>query len=89
MTDTLEIVVGMLVEVTGEDAAWAAAISPRTRLDDDLRLESIEVLSLADRLRERYGERVDLAGYVAGLDIDEIIALTVGDVADYVAKAVT
>ncbi len=29
---------------------------------------------------------MDLVGYVAGLDIDEIIELTVGDVTDYVNR---
>jgi acyl carrier protein len=78
-------VVAALRAVTGEDALWAATIGPATRLDGDLLLDSIELAALSWLLRERHGDRVDLAGYVAGLDIDRIIALTVGDVAGYVA----
>jgi acyl carrier protein len=75
----------MLVEVTGEDAEWAAAITPATQLEADLRLESIEVLALADRLRARYGDAVDLPAFYADLDIDALIELTVGDIVSYVA----
>lgn len=80
--------IGMLVEVTGEGDEWAAAVSPASRLEGDLLLESVELLSLADLLRARYGERVDLPAFFAELDIDELIALTVGDVAAYVSAAV-
>ncbi len=75
----------LLAEVTGEDAAWLAGIDERTCLDGDLLLDSIELAALGQRLRQRHGDRVDLVGYVAGLDIDQIIALTVADVAAYVA----
>lgn len=69
----------MLRDVTGEDEAWASRITASSRIEDDLRLESIELAALDQRLRDRYGGRVDLAGFLAGLDLDEIIALTVGD----------
>jgi acyl carrier protein len=75
----------LLREVTGEDSEWAAAITPASRLEGDLRLESVEVAALADRLAETYGERADLLGFLAGLDIDQLIGLTVADVAAYVA----
>jgi acyl carrier protein len=76
---------GLLREVTGEDAGWAAAITPQSRLEADLRLESIEFAALAGKVTGRYGREADLLGYVAGLDIDEIIALTVADLVSYLA----
>jgi acyl carrier protein len=74
----------MLREVTGEDSDWAAGITPASRLEGDLRLESVEVAALADRLAETYGDQVDLLSFLAGLDIDQLIGLTVADVAAYV-----
>jgi hypothetical protein len=76
---------GMLRDVSGEDEGWAAGITRATRLEGDLRLESIELTALGELLRDRYGGRVDLAAYVAGLDIDQIIGLTVGDLMAYIA----
>src|SRR5690348_17190037 len=70
----------MLLDVTGEDERWGARVTAASRLEADLRLDSLEVAALC-------GAGVDLAGYLAGLEIDEIIALTVGDVLGYVGGA--
>jgi acyl carrier protein len=75
----------LLREACGEDERWAAAITPATRLDGDLWLDSIDLAALGDLLRGRYGAQVDLAAYLAGLDLDQIIGLTVADLMSYVA----
>ena len=76
---------GMLVEVMGDDVLLAVDITPATRFDEDLAVESLEFVALGELLRERYGDRVDFAAFIAGMEIDEIMALTVGDLLDYVA----
>jgi hypothetical protein len=76
----------LLRQATGEDDAFLAGIGPDTRLDGDLLVDSLELAALDVLLRQRYGDGVDLVGYVAGLDIDEIVALTVADVAGHVAR---
>ncbi|HVQ92793.1 MAG TPA: hypothetical protein VMU51_17295 [Mycobacteriales bacterium] len=78
-------IVGILLEVTRESAEWAATITPNARLEVDLGMESIELLALAELLQSRYGDRVDLPAFVAGLDIDRIIGLSVADLVDFVA----
>jgi acyl carrier protein len=77
----------LLAEVTGEDERWAAQVTPASRLEGDLRLESIDLAALGELLRSAYGDRVDVAAFVAGLDIDQIIGLTAGDLAVYVAAS--
>ena len=72
----------------GNGAAPGFTITPATRLEQDLQLESIDVIDLAETLRRRYGDRVDLLGHLAGLGIDELIAFTVGDVVTYVMSTV-
>jgi hypothetical protein len=79
-------IAALLKDVVGEDEQWLAGVGPRTRLDGDLLLESVELAEFGEALAQRYGERVDLTGYVAALGIDEIIELTVADVAAYVAS---
>jgi acyl carrier protein len=83
-TPTQRAVAELLREVTGEDAAWLAGIGPATRLDGDLFLDSLELAALGDRLAAAYGPGVDLPGYVAGLDFEALLELTVGDVSSYV-----
>jgi len=76
----------LIRQATGEDAAWLSDIGPSSRLDGDLLLDSLEIVVLDDLLRARYGDGVDLAAHLAGLEIDEIIAFSVDDVADYVTS---
>ncbi|GAA4687213.1 phosphopantetheine-binding protein [Phytohabitans rumicis] len=78
--DSLVVVAALLREITGE----SVAVTRATRLEDDLGLESVELAALGGALRARYG--VDLPAYLAGLDIDELIELTVGDIAGLVTS---
>lgn len=79
--------VALLQVATGEDDRWAEQISGTTRLDDDLWLDSVELAALHELLRGRYGDRVDLLGFLTGLDLDEIDRLTVNDLVDLVEQA--
>ncbi len=77
-------VITLLRQVIGDDPRWADRVTPAARLDQDLRMDSLEMAALAAALGEAYGDRVDLAAFVAGLDFDHLVALTVADVAAYV-----
>jgi len=76
----------VLRQSVGEDRIWPEDFGPATRLDGDLLLEDADMAAFGEALRRRYGDRIDLVGFVADLDIDRIIALSVADVADYVAR---
>lgn len=84
--ELLRDIAELLCTAAGEDGEWIRDIRPDARLESDLQLESIELAALGTALRERYGDRVDLPAHVAGLDIDQIIGLTVGDLVDYVRR---
>jgi acyl carrier protein len=77
-------VIALLRQLIGDDRQWADRVTPSARLDQDLRMDSLEMTALAARLGEAYGDHVDLAGYLAGLEFDRLVALTVADVAAYV-----
>ncbi|HEV2635717.1 MAG TPA: phosphopantetheine-binding protein [Actinocrinis sp.] len=70
---------GLLARVTGEGESWAQRIGPDTALEADLGVDSVEFVVLNALLRGRYGDAVDLLGLLRGLDLDQIIGLTVGD----------
>ncbi|MEU6058755.1 acyl carrier protein [Streptomyces sp. NPDC047097] len=77
--------VGSMIElILHEYADGLPEITRDTRLGDDLELESIDLVTLSGLLTEWYGESVHLARFVAGLDPDAIIALTVGDLVDHI-----
>ncbi len=75
-------VLAALGRVTG------APVAADARLESDLGMDSLELAALAAELRDRFGDRVDLAGYLAGLELEELIELTSGDLAEYLAAQV-
>jgi acyl carrier protein len=84
-------ITGMLREVLdgyldGSDVA-GIEVTMETRFHEDLEMESIDLVALGSRLSERYGEWVNFAEFIAGLDLDEIIDLTVGRLVGYVVAA--
>jgi acyl carrier protein len=84
MSSVFDEVAGMVRDVIGEDFLLEQEITPDTSLSQDLALESIEFVELSERLQEHYGARVNLATFVAGLDIDAIMAITIGQLAGYI-----
>jgi acyl carrier protein len=84
MSSVFNEVVAMLAEVLGEDFLLDTEITPATSFSDDLALESIEFVALSEKLQARYGTRVNLVSFVAGMDIDGIMAITVGKLVGYI-----
>jgi acyl carrier protein len=82
--DVLDELVRMIEEVVGADVLLDMDVTPDTTFSDDLGLESIEFVALADKLRERFGDRVDLVAFLGDMDIDEIMAMTVGQLVDHI-----
>jgi acyl carrier protein len=71
----------VLLEEYGLDDA---EITMETTFHDDLELESVDLVALSGQLREHYGERVNFAAFIAERDLDEIIALTIGELVRYI-----
>jgi acyl carrier protein len=84
MSDVLDQVVRILTEVVGEDFLLDTEITPDTAFSDDLALESIEFVALSERLQNYYGERVDFVAFIGEMDINDIMNITVGALADYI-----
>ena len=92
-TDSTDTVLGeidtMLRGILDEYGLDDAEIGMDTRFHEDLELESIDLVTLAGKLEERYGSSVNFAEFIAELELEEIIALTVGKLVEYVAGALT
>jgi hypothetical protein len=71
--------VALLVEAAAAPPEWAALVTLRARLDGDLLLDECELAALGHLLRERFGAHADLGALRAGLGLDALEALTVGD----------
>ncbi|MEU6153463.1 phosphopantetheine-binding protein [Actinosynnema sp. NPDC047251] len=80
-------ITGMLRDLLEEHGLPDADITRGSTFHGDLELESIDLVTLSASLREHYGDRVNFAEFVADLELDEIIGLTVGELVDHVVTS--
>ncbi|MFI6144810.1 acyl carrier protein [Streptomyces sp. NPDC051109] len=85
-TDVLAEITGMLVEILGDEFLLAEEVTMSTSFNEDLALESIEFVALAELLHERYGSEVDLMGFLAEKDMDAILAMSVGELVTHIGR---
>lgn len=87
--EILEVLTGFIHKVIGEDYIDDIDIDRDTTFADDLEMESIEIVEFAEMIRDYYGERVDFAQWISGMELDDIIELTIGEVGDYINSCLT
>ncbi len=75
----------LVIEVAGDEITLAGPLTLATSFNADLELESIEFVALAEKLQAHYGAQVDFVGWISTKQLDEIIALTVGDLVTFIA----
>ena len=79
-------IVAMIEEVIGEDWVRETPITMETSFVADLEVESIELVALSEKIQAHYGDGVDFPSWLSGMELEEIIALTVGQLVDYIAR---
>lgn len=87
--EVLEEVAALVREVIGEEWAGDIPITMASSFADDLELESIEFVALAERLKQKYGKKVDFAGWLAKKELKEIIGLNVGDLVELIVQCLS
>ena len=85
-SDTLSTVSRLIEEVLGEDAEIEGPIELDTSFSDDLELESIEFVALAEKIQAHYGADVNFVAWLSEMELDRIIALTVGDLVAFIDR---
>jgi acyl carrier protein len=84
--EVLQVVARLIREVVGEAWIEDKEIRMDTSFGQDLELESIEFVALGERLQADFGRGVDFVGWLSGKTLDEILALRVGDLVDFIAS---
>jgi acyl carrier protein len=82
--EILRAVEQALVAIAGDEILIAGQVTMTTSFNGDLELESIEFVALAEKLQEKFGERVDFVGWISGKELDQIIQLTVGELVEFI-----
>jgi acyl carrier protein len=84
--DILRSVQELITEVVGDELLLDGPMTMDTSFNRDLELESIEFVALAELLQNRYGAQLDFVAWLSNKELDEIIALRVGDLVELISK---
>lgn len=80
----LAVVAALIAEVIGEDYLEDVPIKMMTSFADDIEIESIEFVALAEKVREHFGDKVDFIGWIAEMELEDIMSLTVGQLVEMI-----
>lgn len=83
-SEVVQSLVGMITEVVGDEFFDIAA---NTTFRDDLAFQSIQFVALATLIQEHWTD-LDFVGWFGTKPLPEIVALKVGDVADFIVASV-
>jgi len=82
-SQTLATVAAVLRELL-EEEVLGLEISLDTSFSGDIELESIMFVELTERLHQHYGDDVDFVGWIAEMELEDIMDLTVGDLVGHI-----
>ncbi len=86
--DILKDIKRFMEEVIGDEWIDGEEISFETSIANDLEMESIEIVELAEKITTHYGNRVNFVLWMSTMDLDRIINLTVGEIVDFIDSCV-
>lgn len=84
----LQDVIAAIRSAIAEDWIMDYDIHAQTRLGDDLEIESIEFVGIAEELHKRFGRDTHLMQWLSKKEIHELINLTPGDLALHIFQDV-
>lgn len=84
MIDRLNTIIGLIREAVNEDWIADFEIDEDTHFNDDLELESIELVVIAEKIQSHYNQAIDFNAWLGSLELDQMINLTVGDLTRFV-----
>ncbi|WP_278315189.1 acyl carrier protein [Lolliginicoccus levis] len=85
--EVFDAIVGMLADMLELFDVDPSDVTRETEFHDDLEMESIDLVALSGLLRERWGDRVNFAQFIAGMELEQIMHVTVGQLVDFVVES--
>jgi len=85
--NVLHTVSRLIREVIGDDGGLGPPVTMATSFNQDLELESIEFVALAEKLQLHYGVEVDFPAWLGRMELHEILALQVGQLVHHILAA--
>lgn len=82
--DTFAVLKTFIEEIIGEDFKDEIEIRRDSSFTADLELDSIEIVAFSEKVKLHFGTQIDFTGWLSNMDLDELIALKLSDVIQYI-----
>ncbi len=82
----VEIIRGAILDVVGPEWAAEIAVDAQTNIGSGMELDSIELSKVIETVFRTYPD-VPFDTWFAGMGIERVMSLTVGDIAEFVAQS--
>jgi acyl carrier protein len=78
---------GTIIEVVGRWYYEECDAGLDSTFAEDIELESMEVMEIAERLIETYEGKVDFVSWFSEMDFEQLIVITIGDVVNFIVAS--
>lgn len=82
-----QTVVGTIIDVVGQEFYEESEIGLDSTFAEDIELESTELLEIAERLIETYEGKVDFVEWLADMDLEDIIDISLRDFVEFIVTS--
>lgn len=81
------MVVDTIKDVVGEEFYEECEVGLDSTFAEDIELESMEMMEIAERLMQEYEGRVDFVAWFADMELDQIVQLSLGRLIDFIVAS--
>jgi acyl carrier protein len=81
-------VVDTIIDVVGQEFYEECEVGLDSTFAEDIELESMEMMEIAERLMLTYEGRVDFVAWFADMELEEIIELTLGGLIEFIVTSI-
>ncbi|MDN5285184.1 MAG: acyl carrier protein [Mucilaginibacter sp.] len=75
-----------ITEVIGEEFVEEMDITPESSFTKDLEMDSIEIVSFSEKIKQHFGDQIDFTGWLSSMDLDQLIDLNLGTIINYIQE---
>jgi acyl carrier protein len=76
-----------IIDVVGQEFYEECEVGLDSTFAEDIEVESMEMMEIAERLIETYEGKVDFVAWFADMELEDLIDITVGDVVDFIVAS--
>ncbi|SHF29117.1 acyl carrier protein [Pedobacter caeni] len=85
-SEIFDLMKQFITEVIGEEFVEEMDITMESSFTKDLEMDSIEIVSFSEKIKNHFGEQIDFTGWLSNMDLDELINLNLGTIVNYIEE---